>query len=96
MSFINKLSAGYLIVSLGTVAQQKPRYIQEMFIDNGDDTYTVRFLNNGVADYVTVDRFLPADASGKLVYARKGDFVNNPSNELWVALGKLIRYLAIG
>ncbi len=78
----------YLIVSLGTVAQQKPRYIQEMFIDNGDDTYTVRFLNNGVADYVTVDKFLPADASGKLVYARKGDFVNNPSNELWVALAE--------
>jgi Calpain family cysteine protease/Bacterial pre-peptidase C-terminal domain len=82
------LGTCYLIVSLGTVAEEKPRYIQEMFIDNGDDTYTVRFLNNGVADYVTVDRFLPVDSSGKLVYARKGDSINNPSNELWVALAE--------
>jgi hypothetical protein len=30
-----------------------------MFTKNGDGTYSVRFFNNGVAEYVTVDRELP-------------------------------------
>jgi PKD repeat protein len=33
----------YLISALGTIADQNPRAIRDMFTDNGDGTYTVRF-----------------------------------------------------
>ena len=59
-----------------------------MFIDNGDNTFTVRFFNNGVADYVTVYRFLPTNSSGNLVYAGAGANATNTANELWVALAE--------
>jgi hypothetical protein len=62
--------------------------IQDMFIANGDGTYTVRFFKLGVADYVTVDEYLPTDASGRFVYASQGNLYNSPTNELWVALAE--------
>ena len=37
----------YLISSLGTIADSSPAAIQNMFIDNGDGTWTVRFYDNG-------------------------------------------------
>lgn len=33
----------YLIASLGSIAARNPGAIQNMFIDNGDDTFTIRF-----------------------------------------------------
>jgi hypothetical protein len=63
-----------------------------MITDNGDDTFTVRFFNNGVADYVTVDRFLPTWSNGTAVYAGWSGASVTPShfsdttNELWAAL----------
>jgi hypothetical protein len=60
-----------------------------MFTDNGDNTFTVRFYKNGVADYVTVDRYLPTYSSGNAVYAGwGGGSYTSTSNELWVALAE--------
>jgi hypothetical protein len=72
----------YYLASLGATAFRSPSTIQNMFVDNGDNTYTVRFYKNGVADYVTVDRYLPTTASGGLPYAK------TPNSELWVALAE--------
>lgn len=78
----------YYLATLSSIAQEKPNYIQNMFIDNGDNTFTVRFFNNGVANYVTVDRYLPTNANGNLIYASPGSSYNNSGNELWVALAE--------
>ena len=59
-----------------------------MFSDNGDGTYTIRFYNNGTPAYVTVDRYLPTDSSGRPVYAWFGSNYANTTNELWVALAE--------
>src|SRR6185369_5546223 len=58
-----------------------------MFIVNGDGTYTVRFYHEGVAEYVTVDSYLPA-SGGYLVYAHTGSAVGDANNELWVSLAE--------
>jgi hypothetical protein len=78
----------YYLASLATVAQKTPNLIREMFIDNGDGTYTVRFFNKGQADYVTVDRYLPTQSNGALPFAKVGGNYNNSANELWVALAE--------
>ena len=83
----------YYVATLASIAQEKPNYIQNMFTDNGDNTFTVRFynngVNNGVADYVTVDRYLPTYLSGNAVYAGwGGGSYTSTSNELWVALAE--------
>jgi hypothetical protein len=70
----------YFLATMAAIANEQPSYIQNMFIDNGDNTFTVRFFNNGVAEYVTVDRFLPK-ASWGAAYA-------NASTEMWVALAE--------
>jgi hypothetical protein len=72
----------YYLASLAATAFRSPTTIQNMFADNGDNTYTVRFYKNGVADYVTVDRYLPTTAWGGLPYAK------TPNSELWVALAE--------
>jgi hypothetical protein len=78
----------YYVATLASIAQEKPEYIQNMFTDNGDNTFTVRFYNNGVADYVTVDRYLPT-SGGYAVYADwGGGSSSSTSNELWVALAE--------
>ena len=41
--FQGELGDCYFISSLGTIADQDPAAIQNMFINNGDGTYTVRF-----------------------------------------------------
>jgi hypothetical protein len=71
----------YLLAALAETAHHRPDLITSMFITNGDGTWTVRFFNNGVADYVTVDAFLPVNASGNFAYA-------SAANELWVALAE--------
>jgi len=58
-----------------------------MFTDNGDGTFTVRFFKAGVADYVTVDKMLPA-RSGGFIYANAGESISDPTNVLWVALAE--------
>jgi hypothetical protein len=72
----------YFISSIGTIADSSSAAVQNMFIDNKDGTWTVRFYANGVADYVTVDAMLPT-SGGSLVYAGAG--VNG---SLWISLAE--------
>ena len=76
----------YYVATLASIAQEKPDYIQNMFTDNGDNTFTVRFYNNGVADYVTVDRYLPTSGNYAFYADWGGGSSTSTSNELWVAL----------
>lgn len=78
----------YLLAGLAEVAFRTPERISDMFIDNGDGTFTVRFFNNGTPDYVTVDRALPVNSSGRFVFANMGGTASSSSNELWVALAE--------
>lgn len=80
----------YLISSLGTIGDTAPSAIQNMIVDNGVDaksgvhTWTVRFYNNGRADYVTVDDKLPT-SGGRLIFDGYGAGTTNPPG-LWIAL----------
>jgi Calpain family cysteine protease/Bacterial pre-peptidase C-terminal domain len=79
----------YLLATLGAYASDRPSAIQNMFTDNGDGTFTVRLFNRGVADYVTVDRYLPTSANGNAIYAGwNGGSYSESNNELWVALAE--------
>ncbi len=80
----------YFMASLGAVALRSPSEISNMFIDNYDGTFTVRLFNNGTADYVTVDRYLPTYDWGGFVYGNNssGMTYSNSNNELWVALAE--------
>ena len=78
----------YFLASLAETALQKPSAITSMFIDNGDGTFDVRFFHGGKADYVTVDRELPVDASGKFVYDGLGLSASSGQNDLWVELAE--------
>jgi len=80
----------YFLASLGEIALQDPSVIQNMFINNGDGTYTVKLFgeNNGVitnskGDYITVDSDLPTNVSG-------GGFAyyDNANIGIWVALAE--------
>ncbi|MEM9449268.1 MAG: C2 family cysteine protease [Cyanobacteria bacterium P01_E01_bin.6] len=79
----------YFIASLGAAAKDKPHVVSNMFIDNGDGTFTVRFFKpDGTRDYVTVDRYLPTTGSGNAIYAGWGGDNTESDNELWVALAE--------
>ncbi|MDB9495497.1 C2 family cysteine protease [Spirulina subsalsa CS-330] len=83
----------YYLAGLAATALKTPNAIEKMFVDNGDDTYTVRlFKSNGEPDYVTVDRYLPTETSqGWLPFAKVngyGDTYKEADNELWVALAE--------
>jgi Calpain family cysteine protease len=76
----------WLMASLAEVAARNPGDIQSMFIDNGDQSYTVRFYNGSRPDYVTVDNYLPdgnsvSSPSLSLPY-------DNPQLNLWAALAE--------
>jgi len=85
----------YLIASFGSLADSNPDAVRNMFIDNGDGTYTVRFYSKygngqtaGIADYVTVNRQLPTDARGLLVYSNTGSYANDRNLSIWIALAE--------
>jgi hypothetical protein len=78
----------YFMASLGETALKNPSAIANMFVVNGDGTYTVKFFNNGQAQYVTVDSYLPTDGAGRLIYGNLGAAYNNAGNELWTALAE--------
>jgi Calpain family cysteine protease/CARDB len=92
---INQGAVGdcYYVATLAGLALRDDQAIQDMFIDNGDNTYTVRFFERvggtWVADYVTVDKMLPTTSWGAAVYADwGGGSYTNSGNELWVALAE--------
>jgi hypothetical protein len=76
------------MAALAETALRTPDVINNMFIVNGDGTYTVRFFRSGVAEYVTVDSYLPVNSYGNFVYALGGKSASNAGNELWVALAE--------
>ncbi|BAZ67195.1 hypothetical protein NIES4106_19490 [Fischerella sp. NIES-4106] len=78
----------FLLTGLAATAFRSRSMIENMFIDNGDQTFTVRFYNHGIADYVTVDRYLPTNQEGYFVYGNKGNYYGNFDNELWLALAE--------
>ena len=87
------LGTCYLLAGLAGTANNKPSMISDMFTDNGDGTYSVRFFTNGQADYVTVDNMMATRSNGTYLYANDGgdngnqDLVSG-NNELWVALAE--------
>jgi hypothetical protein len=76
----------YLLSALGSIADSSSSAIKNMFIANGDGTWTVRFYWNGTADYVTVNSQLPVDASGKLIFDGYGTSSTSTTNVLWLEL----------
>jgi Calpain family cysteine protease len=78
----------YFMSSLAETALKNPSAISNMFVVNGDGTYTVKFYNNGQAAYVTVDSYLPTNGAGQLIYANVGAAYNKSTNELWTALAE--------
>ena len=68
----------YLLASLAGVANCEPEVISSMILDNGNGTYGVRFYIQNKPVYVTVNQFLPVDATGKLL--------GNTSSNLWSSL----------
>jgi Calpain family cysteine protease/RTX calcium-binding nonapeptide repeat (4 copies) len=95
-----KIGDCYLMAALGEVAKHSPSTIVNMFADNGDDTWTVRFNSGGSTVYVTVNRELPVYGYGDsgvpwaagfgVTYDDYGmafqRYSNDPNNELWAAL----------
>ena len=83
----------YFLSALAGTADKKVSIIEDMFTDNGDGTYSVRFYTNGQADYVTVDSMMATKADGTYLHADTGagdaiDGVVADHNELWVALAE--------
>ena len=78
----------YFLAALGEVALHRRSVIQNMFIDNGDGTFGVRFFHNGVSDFVTVNRYLPVYKSGAVGAGWGGGRFDSQYNELWMALAE--------
>jgi hypothetical protein len=66
----------WLLTTLEEVVARRPADIMNMFIDNGDNTWTVRFYHDSTPDYVTVDR----------IFSGPGPGVSISSAELWPQL----------
>lgn len=78
----------YWMAGLAAQAEQNPQVIQDMFIVNGDGTYTVQFFRwDGTKEFVTVDSMLPT-SNGKLIYAGIGLAWDDVTGELWAPLAE--------
>jgi hypothetical protein len=88
--FQGQLGDCYFISSLGMIADSSPQAIQNMFVNNGDGTYTVRFYaGNGVADYVTVNSKLAVyNGTSSLAYSDYGMNVTSSTLSLWIPLAE--------
>jgi hypothetical protein len=77
---VNEYRGGdcYLMAALGSMAAVDPSSVNSMIVDNGNQTYGVRFYVNGKETWVTVNSALPTDTTGKLVF--------NQSSALWADL----------
>jgi hypothetical protein len=89
----------YFMAALGEAATDSPQSLTNMFIVNGDGTYSVRFYNGSSEAFVTVNGELPVvTSSGTAFFAGWGftepsttvvkNMFNNSGNELWVALAE--------
>jgi hypothetical protein len=94
----------WLIVGFAETAARMPGIISSMFTANGNNTWTVRFYLNGVADYVTVDNRLPGggtyydDAAGRPLWvalAEKAFAQENASGQLETTYPGVNGYFAL-
>ena len=79
----------YFIAALASLADKNADAVRNLFIDNNDGTYTVRFYadSNRAADYVTVNRRLPT-SGGLLRYSGYGLSAASSATTLWIALAE--------
>jgi Calpain family cysteine protease len=77
----------WFLASLAETAARDPKLIQNMFISNGNGTWTVRFYVNGTPDFVTVNDELPVST---LYPSFNGGYAfDAPQNGvLWAALAE--------
>lgn len=87
----------YFAASLAAVAHRDPQAIRDMFVENADGTYAVRFYRDGQPVFVTVTRDLPVnmgeDGTGQVGGFAFGNNSSNklmtdPTNVLWYALAE--------
>ena len=79
----------YFIAAVASLADKNVDAVRNLFIDNNDGTYTVRFYadSNRAADYVTVNRKLPT-RSGRLEYSGYGLSATSSATTVWIALAE--------
>ncbi|MEB3334471.1 MAG: pre-peptidase C-terminal domain-containing protein, partial [Cyanobacteriota bacterium] len=88
-SDINQGQAGtcYFLAACSTFANSQPQLIRDMFHDNGDGTYGVRFYGaTGNELWVTVNQSVPILSSNRLALA--GNAARSLDGEMWVALAE--------
>src|SRR5262249_23009895 len=74
---------------LAELTIQDPSAIEDMFTDNGDGTFAVRFYQRGVARYVTVNTELPVYSYHGYTAAEYASYTTGSGgHELWVALAE--------
>ena len=78
----------YLLAGFASIAVHSSKPLTNMFIVNGDGTYTIRFYDGATPYYITVDSQLPVNQQGRFVFASAGLQYNDPTNELWVPLAE--------
>lgn len=79
----------YFIAALSAIADSSPDVVRNLFIDNSDGTYSVRFYAQaGQADYVTVNRRLPTNSGGRLEYSGYGFSITSTATTVWIALAE--------
>ncbi|MBI3541323.1 MAG: hypothetical protein HY073_04220 [Deltaproteobacteria bacterium] len=71
----------YFVSSLSAIADVDPQFIRDSVKINPDNTFSVRFFQNGKPVYVTVNNDFIHSPSGQLAYASSTD-----KGELWVAV----------
>lgn len=75
----------YYLSAMTSITTKDPSKIVDMFIDNGDDTWTVRFFQKSTAYYVTIDRKLPVDSQDEFVFADDEVRYDDAHAVLWPA-----------
>lgn len=78
----------YFLSAMTSITTKQPSKIIDMFIDNGDNTWTVEFFNKHKPYYVTIDKKLPVDAQDEFVFTGDDERYDNPHNVLWPALAE--------
>jgi hypothetical protein len=76
----------WLMSAAAEVAQKSPSTLYNMFIDNGDGTFTIRFHSGGQSVFVTVNRWLPENYQGNFVFANTGQSLSDAYARLWAPL----------
>jgi hypothetical protein len=86
---INQGQAGtcYFLAAAASLANNNGQLIREMFRDNGDGSYGVRFYSSSGSElWVTTNGYVPVRSSGSLCLA--GNASRSLAGEMWVALAE--------